>query len=213
MGSTGTSFARATEPLAARRRLGAVLAGAAMAGMVLAATGAQAGTMPLTGRTTQPIGHYEFCQRLPGECVPLGRAAPHELTRDDWQSMIDINNHINAVVQPLTDLQIWGREEKWSFPTDVGDCEDYVLLKRHMLIERGFHPANLLITVVRQPNGDGHAVLTVRTDHGEFILDNLVGRIDDWRDTPYTYLKRQHDGHAGRWVGIDDRRARILASR
>ena len=213
MGFTGTARASATGHTAARRRLSVTVAAAALTGIMLATSGAAAGTMPLTGRTTQPIGHYEFCQRLPGECVAQGRAAPHDLTRDDWQVMVDVNNQVNAAVRPLTDMQIWGRQEKWSFPTDVGDCEDYVLLKRQRLVQHGFHPANLLITVVRQPNGEGHAVLTVRTDHGEFILDNLVGRIDDWRDTPYTYLKRQHEAHAGRWVGIDDRRSRVLALR
>ncbi|WP_306119979.1 MULTISPECIES: transglutaminase-like cysteine peptidase [unclassified Roseitalea] len=193
------------------RRVGATVGIAAL--LVIAASGARADIMPTNGRTTQPIGHYEFCQRYPAECGSTGRAQPEPLSRAAWQAMIDVNNQVNTTVRPLTDMQIWGREELWSYPTDVGDCEDYVLEKRKRLIDRGFHPSNLLITVVRQPNGDGHAVLTVRTDRGEFILDNLVGQIDDWRDTPYTYLKRQNTAHAGRWVGIDDERARVLASR
>lgn len=192
-----------------------VASAAALAGSMLfaAVSSAQAVDMPTTGRTTQPIGHYEFCQRVPGECQRTGRARPHALTADDWRHMVNINNRINVSVTPRTDMEIWGRPEVWSFPTDVGDCEDFVLLKRHLLIKQGFHPANLLITVVRQPNGEGHAVLTVRTDRGDFILDNLVGEISDWRDTPYTYLKRQSTNHAGLWDGIDDNRTRLSASR
>ena len=57
--------------------------------------------------------------------------------------------------------------EKWSYPDDgYGDCEDYVLLKRRLLAARGFPESTLLITVVRDENNEGHAVLTVRTDRG-----------------------------------------------
>lgn len=177
--------------------------------LVVSVVSALAISMPTMGRTTQPIGHYEFCQRAPGECRYTGEAAPHLLDRGDWAHMVDINNRINSEVIPRTDMQIWGLQELWSYPTDVGDCEDFVLLKRHLLIEKGFHPSNLLITVVRQPNGEGHAVLTVRTDRGDFILDNLVGEIADWRDTPYSFLKRQSTDHAGRWERIDDNRTRL----
>ena len=58
-------------------------------------------------------------------------------------------------------------------PTDgYGDCEDYVLLKRKMLIDAGWPREALLITVVRDRKGEGHAVLTVKTDKGELVLDN-----------------------------------------
>ena len=64
-------------------------------------------------------------------------------------------------------------------------------------------PANtLLMTVVRQPNGEGHAVLTVRTDRGDFILDNLDQRVLAWNDTDYTFLKRQSTANTGTWVSI-----------
>ncbi|MEM1377760.1 MAG: transglutaminase-like cysteine peptidase [Pseudomonadota bacterium] len=169
--------------------------------------------MELTNRTTQPVGHFEFCRNAPAECRPMRAAGPHQLTRPDWQAMVDINNSINSAVIPKTDMQIWGREELWSYPTSVGDCEDFVLLKRHMLVQKGFAPANLLITVVRQRNGEGHAVLTVRTDRGEFILDNLTSEIKAWEDTPYVYLKRQSSKHAGRWVNISDHRMSVASVR
>ncbi|MEO0542588.1 MAG: transglutaminase-like cysteine peptidase [Pseudomonadota bacterium] len=169
--------------------------------------------MEVSGRTTQPVGHYEFCRNAPRECRSIRYAGPHDLSRDDWQTMVSINNKINSAVIPKTDMQIWGREELWSYPTSVGDCEDFVLLKRHLLIQRGFSEANLLITVVRQRNGEGHAVLTVRTDHGDFILDNLTSEIKAWEDTPYTFLKRQSSKHAGRWVTISDHRLNIASVR
>ncbi len=79
-----------------------------------------------------------------------------------------------------------------------------MLLKRHMLIERGFSPADVLITVVRKPDGEGHAVLTLRTSEGDFVLDNLVDEVKHWRKTPYSYLKRQASTNSGRWVTIEN---------
>lgn len=173
----------------------------------------QARPMETTGLTTQPIGHHTFCQALPQECQRTGSAQPELLDQKKWRTMVSLNNRINATITPLTDMEIWGINELWSYPETVGDCEDYVLLKRHALMQAGFKASNLLITVVRQANGDGHAVLTVRTTKGDFVLDNLRDEVRAWQDTEYTYLKRQSTNHAGRWENIEDSRAQLTASR
>jgi predicted transglutaminase-like cysteine proteinase len=188
----------------------------AMAAMLSGAGGAEAGAsfMHTGGRTTQPVGHYEFCQRLPGECrqtTPAG--APVELTRKLWATIVSVNNAVNVRVQPRTDMEMWGKEEVWSYPDNgFGDCEDYVLEKRRELMSAGMPAGDLLVTVVRQPNGDGHAVLTVRTSLGEFVLDNLEPKVLAWTDTDYTYLKRQSTRNSGVWVTINDGRADAVAS-
>jgi predicted transglutaminase-like cysteine proteinase len=169
--------------------------------------------MPTAGRTTQPVGHYEFCQREPRECMQkTARSAPVNLSRKLWKAMVDINNVVNAMVEPRTDMEMWGREELWSYPTSVGDCEDYVLEKRRMLMALGVPAGNLLITVVRQPNGDGHAVLTVTTSLGDYVLDNLEPRVLAWTDTEYTFLKRQSAQNSGVWVSINDGRSTAVGS-
>lgn len=176
---------------------------------------AQAGSFMHTGsRTTQPVGHYEFCQRLPEECrQKTSKRQPVELTRKLWAKIIEVNNDVNARVIPQTDMEIYGVEEYWAYPDNgYGDCEDYVLEKRRKLMQAGVPAGDLLITVVRQPNGDGHAVLTVRTSLGEFILDNLEARVLAWADTEYTYLKRQSQTNSGVWVTINDGRADAVAS-
>ncbi len=184
----------------------------AAAAFTLGAGMASAHATPMkVGRyTSQPIGHYEFCQQIPAECRSNGpNVKPDRLTPDRWKTLIRINSGVNAMIAPRTDYEMWGQEEIWSYPVKYGDCEDYALLKRHDLIAAGFNPGNLLMTVVLQPNGDGHAVLTVRTDHGDFILDNLVGTVLDWRDTRYRYLKRQSSANAGKWVDIIDERRSV----
>ncbi|EJM99989.1 putative periplasmic protein [Phyllobacterium sp. YR531] len=160
--------------------------------------------MQTGGMTSQPIGHYELCKRLPAECSIKSRnVMPETMNHDFWQLIVSVNSKDNQKIKPLTDMEIYGVEEFWAYPDAVGDCEDYVLLKRRDLMEAGISPANLLITVVRKPDGEGHAVLTVRTDRGDFILDNLVDGVKNWSETDYTYLKRQASNNTGRWVSIE----------
>ena len=183
-------------------------------GATIAAAGAAMAEPMLTGSlTSQPIGHYEFCKIYASECTSNGKdGGPMVLTREGWQKILEINYDVNQAITPMTDMEIHGVEEKWSYPETVGDCEDYVLLKRRKLIENGFSASDLLITVVLQPNGDGHAVLTVRTDRGDFILDNMRNKVLLWSDTEYTYLKRQSTEHSGRWVKLQDGRTVAVGS-
>ena len=193
-------------------------------GMLLAAAGMTLGLTTISahaqsfmnagGRTTQPVGHYELCQALPDECAQVtSKQAPTELTRKLWARIVEVNNLVNTMIVPRTDREIWGVEERWSFPADgIGDCEDYVLEKRRMLMKAGMPAGNLLITVVRQPNGDGHAVLTVRTSLGDFVLDNLEPKVLAWTDTPYEFLKQQSERHSGVWVSIEDDRQMLVGS-
>ena len=165
-----------------------------------------AGASMQTGRlTSQPIGHFEFCKRHTDECRQVGNAAAAPRVTDyGWDVVREVNAAVNFSIMPKTDLELFGKEEVWVYPETAGDCEDYVLLKRHMLIERGFSPADVLITVVRKPDGEGHAVLTLRTSDGDYVLDNLEDDVKPWRDTPYRYLKRQDSANSGRWVTIEN---------
>lgn len=124
--------------------------------------------------------------------------------------MLEVNAYANVAIEPLTDQEFYGVEEHWTYPVSYGDCEDYVLLKRRMLMDRGWPASSLLITVVRRENGEGHAVLTVRTSKGDFVLDNLVAKVRPWRATPYKYLKRQSETHSGHWINILDTRAQTV---
>lgn len=163
--------------------------------------------MATGGVTTQPVGHYWFCESNPGECRRTGAADPVVLTDAAWTQMNVINQLVNANVIALTDQEIFGEPEVWAYPTLVGDCEDFVLLKRRLLAEAGWPLSDLLITMVFQADGQGHAVLTVRTDRGDYILDNLTNDVRLWTETTYIYIKRQSDRDAGTWVSIEGTRA------
>lgn len=175
--------------------------------------GAAGSAMQVEGRTSQPIGHYQLCQQYPGECrVRSAKPAPEAMTATLWSTVARVNAQVNATYKPMTDFEMWGKEEVWSFPVKAADCEDFVLEKRRRLIRMGLPAGNLLITVLRQSNGEGHAVLTLRTTGGDYILDNLDNRIRLWTNTNYTYLKRQSERDSGVWLSIGDGRADAVAS-
>ncbi len=186
-----------------------------IAGVTAANAQGQTAFMQVLGKTTQPIGHHDLCARIPVECrerTPNEQAV--RLTPALWNELIAVNDNVNTAIKPDTDKDIYGREEYWAYPdsTGMGDCEDYVLLKRRELMQRGWPAGSLLITVVRQTNGDGHAVLTVRTDRGDLVLDNLEGKIKLWEATDYQFIKRQSDTDSGRWVAIADDRNVLVGS-
>jgi len=173
---------------------------------------ASALSMKTGGVTSQPIGHYEFCQTHKSECRPGARTAPAKVTAFGWSVVRQVNARINHDVTPMTDKEIYGKDEVWAYPDGAGDCEDFVLLKRRTLMEKGFAAGDLLITVVRKPDGEGHAVLTLRTTEGDYVLDNLNNDVKLWTETPYRYLKRQASFHAGRWVSIENGDAVMVSS-
>jgi predicted transglutaminase-like cysteine proteinase len=159
------------------------------------------------GPTSIPIGHMEFCRRNREDCGPnasVSEAAA--LSEQRWYELVAANNQLNAEIVPVTDLDYYQVGELWAYPDGYGDCEDFALAKRRVLMESGWDPSTLLIAVVRQANGDGHAVLMVRTDRGDLVLDNLDSTIRIWSETPYQFIKRQSQSNAGEWVLIDDSR-------
>jgi predicted transglutaminase-like cysteine proteinase len=195
------------------RRVAVILAGV-LAPISAAMPASQAATSMVTGAvTSQPIGHYEFCQRLPAECNVKSRSAPAaRLDAKAWEAVRDVNRAVNARYIAKTDMDAYGREEFWTYPTVFADCEDYALEKRKELSQLGFALSDLLITVVRKPDGEGHAVLTLRTTDGDFILDNLESEVMIWYDTSYTFLKRQATFNTGRWVTIENGRDLLVGA-
>lgn len=155
-----------------------------------------------------PIGWTEFCAENAKECAG-GTSEPRDIvmSQSAWKDLMRVNRWVNESIKPVTDMDHWGVIEKWSLPTDgYGDCEDYVLMKRKMLIDAGWPREALLITVVRDKRGDGHAVLTVKSDKGEFILDNQNENVVAWTDTGYRFVKRQSQSDPNVWVALGEGR-------
>lgn len=175
---------------------------------VVSAAHAEVPYMEVLGATSAPIGYVQLCQRDPSFCVPRNEApAVVQLTEPSWRDLLAINTYVNQAVVPMTDEDLYGVPEVWTMPVDYGDCEDYVIMKRSKLLERGWPVSALLITVVREQSGSGHAVLTVRTDRGDFVLDNQEADVFRWDETSYHYIKRQSEFDETIWSAINDARS------
>jgi predicted transglutaminase-like cysteine proteinase len=124
------------------------------------------------------------------------------LTLAAWETLVAVNEQVNATIRAMPDREHWGVPDRWDFPDDgIGDCEDIQLLKRKQLVEEGLPRRALRMAVVFDEIGDGHAVLMALTDRGEFILDNKRSAVLPWNQTGYTYLKREgSDGLA--WASL-----------
>jgi predicted transglutaminase-like cysteine proteinase len=162
--------------------------------------------MRVFGVSQPPYGYVLFCERMPNEC----KQGPQEEQRFSASPMrlseLDaLNRAVNREIEPATDLEIYGQTEYWTLPGAKGDCEDYVLLKRKRLLARGWPASSLLITIVRDEKGEGHAVLTARTMQGDFVLDNKVDEVKIWHRTNYEYIMRQSYLNTRIWMSLDPR--------
>lgn len=172
--------------------------------------------MRVYGSSPPPFGFVSFCERQPAECTGTASNEPRfDATPARLSELDEINRRINAAIAPATDLELYGVPEFWTLPTESGDCEDYALLKRQVLMRRGWPASALLMTVVRDERGDGHAVLTVRTAQGDFILDNKISDIRLWHQTGYRFVMRQSFVEPRLWMSLvpeGDARDGALAS-
>jgi predicted transglutaminase-like cysteine proteinase len=153
-----------------------------------------------------PIGaHIKFCQRLPHDCQKDDRGSARvEMTAQRWSELDQINRYVNRFIVPTTEMELYGVRDYWAYPDERrrGDCNAYTLLKRKMLAAAGWPLSSLLITVVVVQNGEGHAILTVRTNEGDFVLDNLNEDILPWYKAPYQFLMRQSSADPHAWLSL-----------
>jgi predicted transglutaminase-like cysteine proteinase len=190
-------------------------------GIALAALGSSASAESLlTTRVTDlirvigPAGPthawIRFCERHRDECrVRLSQPARISLNSQVWATLKQVNEHVNSTILAVTDQDHWGVLDRWDYPDDgLGDCEDFQLLKRKLLVEAGLPHRAMRMAAVFDEQGQGHAVLMVLTDQGDFILDNKRDEILPWRQTVYAFIKREGTNSEA-WVALGDQAAPV----
>ena len=68
------------------------------------------------------------------------------LTAVRMAELQQVNSYVNSTVTEVSDMEQYGREDVWTLPNSgKGDCEDFALLKRKLLIQRlaSLGPVNL----------------------------------------------------------------------
>jgi predicted transglutaminase-like cysteine proteinase len=193
-------------------RLAALGAAALVAGLATL-PGAQAQTLAAlptvpsaisAGAQTRPIAAWvDFCAAYATECaVNTAEPAQIALTPAIWNSIVSINRRVNKSLVAVTDMDHLHVADRWDLAEDgSGDCEDFQLLKRKLLAETGLPRRAMRMTVVIDEKGEGHAVLTLVTDRGDFILDNKTSDILAWYRTGYVFIKRESADTVA-WVSL-----------
>jgi predicted transglutaminase-like cysteine proteinase len=184
----------------------AALAGSASAESVLPVR--TTGPIQVVGPAGPTHAWIRFCESHPHECrVDLSQPARISLNFQAWAILTQVNERVNASVLAVTDQDHWGVLDRWDFPDDgLGDCEDTQLLKRKLLVQEGLPHRAMRMAAVIDEQGQGHAVLMILTDRGDFILDNKRNAILPWRRTGYAFVKREGTNSRA-WVALGDQPA------
>ena len=152
-----------------------------------------------------PQGFLSFCTRAADQCEPSSATASIlRLNASTWTTIERVNLRVNNSIKPQSDKKHYGVAEYWTIDTDgYGDCKDYALTKRKELIDADLPERALRIAVVVTLRNEQHAVLTVATDRGDFVLDNLTNDILPWNQTGYAWIARQDSGGRLGWVAYN----------
>ncbi|MCJ2080270.1 transglutaminase-like cysteine peptidase [Methylobacterium sp. J-090] len=158
----------------------------------------------VSGPAARPIAAWvTFCETYAAECA-VDRTEPATIALDagTWNTIVSINRRVNKSLRAVTDMEHLHVADRWDLAEDgSGDCEDFQLLKRKLLAEAGLPRRAMRMTVVIDEKGEGHAVLTLITDRGDFILDNKTSAVQSWRQTGYTFIKRESQ-ETQSWVSL-----------
>ena len=152
------------------------------------------------GYALAPFSFVKFCLDYPGDCPKSAGPGRIHLTSAHMAELASVNRAVNAAIRPTPDTSAM---RFWKLNVSAGDCNSFAVEKRHELIRRGWPAAALALTVAKTSWGEGHLVVTVRTDQGDLVLDNLRSNIIPWQKTGYDWIMRQSEGNPQFWVDLD----------
>lgn len=157
--------------------------------------------LPSTISIAAPSGARNICTTYKWACAVSSKSG--RMTRQNLELVRRVNRGVNSQNREISDSAQYRQAELWALPTiRGGDCEDFALLKKRELIRLGIDPKRLLLATVLDRGRKSHAVLVLRSDDGDYVLDNLTNSILDWRNTRYTFLRMQNPDAPSSWVGV-----------
>lgn len=156
---------------------------AVLAGVVGSTAGADAAGDTLTKNWA------DFCSRNQVDCVAIPSLETPAYTKQLKQTLIDVNSSVYWKNGYKTDQENFGKKEYWTYPKDnFGDCEDFALLKRKLLAQKGVPLSAMSLARVKEPGAKmAHIVLIVYTDKETFVLDSSFPELRSMKDTMKKY--------------------------
>jgi predicted transglutaminase-like cysteine proteinase len=142
--------------------------------------------------TLAPFQHVRFCLRYPSDCTSNPTESERiDLNAERSELLKRVNLSVNASIIPSPKSYGPDLQDGWTIAPNMGDCNDYAVTKRHVLLESGLPGKALRLSVVKTTSGIGHLVLVVATTRGDIVMDNLTDAIRPWQSTDYHWLKIQ----------------------
>jgi predicted transglutaminase-like cysteine proteinase len=133
--------------------------------------------------TNPPFAHILFCARNPAECRDNNGESVVSLTPERLKELSALNRKVNRSIRGRNDNEFNLNGDLWEVNVKSGDCEDFALTKRSKLLSMGWSSRALRIAKAHTRSGEGHAVLIVRTDRGDLVLDNRFNNIKSFDKT------------------------------
>lgn len=157
--------------------------------------------------TLAPFQFVRFCVQNATECQVREGSRDGSFEFRNWQQLARVNAIVNSAIRPQTDGASDGVSDgannaagdTWSLAPQSGDCEDYALTKRSQLLRLGWSSGDLLLATATVPGRGGHAVLVVRTQFGDYVLDNLREEIMPWEKAGYSWSRIQSPENPMYW--------------
>ena len=173
----------------------------AIANLSIASASPSAASMQEGGYALAPFSFVKFCLDYPSDCPKSAGPGRVRLTSGRMAELSSVNRAVNVSIRPKPDTSTL---RYWRLNVDAGDCNSFAVQKRHELIRRGWPSAALALTVAKTARGEGHLVVTVRTDQGDLVLDNLRPNIVPWQRTGYEWIMRQSERNPQFWVELNE---------
>jgi predicted transglutaminase-like cysteine proteinase len=149
--------------------------------------------------TLAPFAHVRFCMTSPRQCEVTDGADVIDMTAQVKDRMAAINVSVNKAIRPLADPP---GQEVWIVGGAAGSCHDYAVTKRKELLEAGFSSKAVRLAVAFTGDGQGHAVVVVRTNQGDMVLDNRTSAIRRWDRTDLRWVKIESTANPRFWVSL-----------
>lgn len=121
----------------------------------------------------------------------------------DMKQLRGVTRYVNVHVRQMSDARIYGKGEVWQRSgtgrAASGDCEDLALEKQWELRKLGYPPGSTMLAVVYRRSYGLHAVLVVRTQQGDYVLDNMTNSVKPWSRVKYSWLRIQSPDDPNKW--------------
>ncbi|WP_225174029.1 MULTISPECIES: transglutaminase-like cysteine peptidase [unclassified Bradyrhizobium] len=153
---------------------------------------------------TPPLSFSQFCMQYPEDCQHHDdrRIRDFRSSIQRWRELAQINSMVNFGIAPK-DPRASRRDAEWRIFPYEGNCGDYAVTKRQLLLRSGWPSSALLLAeVVIQATGEHHLVLLVREGKAILVLDNLSPVVTPLVDAlnRFTIVRAESGTDPKRWT-------------